>query len=100
MDWQAVKERLALWREERVDSTGGSKLVKIGFVMVPVYLLLAVGVGVYWSMTPAQFPVQENAIVMAELYHHCSLDPSHIDVAGQARWFHEQRCYAARLVAG
>ena len=66
MYWQAVKERLELWREERVDSTGGSKLVKIGFVMVPVYLLLAVGVGVYWSMTPAQFPVQENAIVMAE----------------------------------
>ncbi|MEH6557457.1 MAG: DUF2333 family protein [Oceanicoccus sp.] len=66
MDWQEVKERFAVWREDRLDTDEDSKLTKIVLTIVAVYFVTAVFVGMYWSMMPAQFLVQENAIVMAE----------------------------------
>ena len=66
MDWQAIKERLVVWREDRFDTATESNLTKVVLIVAAVYLLLAISVGMYWSMMPAQFPVQENAIVMAE----------------------------------
>lgn len=66
MDWQAIKERLVVWREDRFDTATESNSTKVVLIVAAVYLLLAISVGMYWSMMPAQFPVQENAIVMAE----------------------------------
>lgn len=66
MDWQALKERFSGWREDRLDTASDSKLAKIVLMVIAFYLVVAVFVGMYWSMMPAQFSVQENAIVMAE----------------------------------
>ncbi len=66
MNWQGFRERFAVWREDRSDTGSDSKLAKVVLMVVAVYLVIAVFVGLYWSAMPAQFPVQENAIVMAE----------------------------------
>jgi hypothetical protein len=61
----AVTDTLADWRESLVDllpSGGVGKAVAIAFGL---YLLGAIILGIYWSMTPAIFDVQERAEIYA-----------------------------------
>jgi hypothetical protein len=57
----AVKERLADWRDSMFDifpDRGPSRWIPIGIVL---YLLIAVAVGIYWSITPDHFDPGEKA---------------------------------------
>lgn len=68
MDWQTLKERFANWKAETLHTDQSSnKLFKLGAVFIVLYLLVAFGMGMYWSSMPGVFSVRQNAAVMAEL---------------------------------
>ena len=73
MNWQTSKEKLLQWRDdasdlvtERVDGP----IAKVLVLVVLVYLFISIFVGMYWSVTPDQFAVNDNAAVMAERHKH------------------------------
>ena len=66
MDWQSIKERLLQWRDNTLGMAGGGVIPRLAMTALAVYLFIAIFVGIYWSMMPAQFSVVENAATMAE----------------------------------
>ncbi len=61
----AVTETLAKWRDNIVDYVPGNKIGKALGIVVCLYLLAAVIVGTYWSMTPEPFDVRDRAAAYA-----------------------------------
>lgn len=61
MVWQSFKNRIDSWREDGEDLLAGGAALRWALVAVVLWLLVAVGVGVYWSLTPDLFSVQDNA---------------------------------------
>lgn len=70
MDWQSIKLRLQQWREDALDMLGEGAVSQRTLVAVGVYLLLAICVGLYWSITPELFDVKENASAVASDHQH------------------------------
>ena len=70
MDWQTIREKFFFWTEDwrdaRLESSSDSKMPKLVIGLLALYLLIATGIGMFWSMMPSQFPVTENAAIMAE----------------------------------
>jgi hypothetical protein len=66
MDWQSIKQRFLQWRDECLDMIGGGAVGRVLLSITFVYLLLAIFVGMYWSVMPHQFSVRENSVEMAE----------------------------------
>ncbi|MEE8056250.1 MAG: DUF2333 family protein [Pseudomonadales bacterium] len=66
MDWQSIKERLWQWRENGLEAVGDGVVPRTVVVVVVVYLVVAIFAGIYWSISPEQFAVKENAAVLAE----------------------------------
>lgn len=70
MDWQTIREKFFFWTEDwrnaRLESSSESKMPKLVIGLLALYLLIAAGVGMFWSLMPSQFPVTENAAIMAE----------------------------------
>jgi hypothetical protein len=61
MDTGSLKEKLFDWRDNSLGLL--PRAVLIGLVL---YLCIALVVGFYWSLTPEQFSVRENAQLIAE----------------------------------
>jgi hypothetical protein len=57
----AVKETLADWRDGLYDLLPDTGPVKWVLSALLIYLLVAIGLGVYWSMTPDHFDPREQA---------------------------------------
>ena len=61
----AVTETLGVWRDNIVDYIPGSTIGKSLATVVGLYLLVAVIVGMYWSVAPAPFDIRERAATYA-----------------------------------
>ena len=61
----AITETLAEWRDNTIDYLPANKMGKTLGTVVVLYLLVAVAVGMYWSMAPRPFDVQERAATYA-----------------------------------
>ena len=57
----AVRERFADWRDGMFDFMPDGGPVRAGLLVVCLYLLIALGVGVYWSFTPDHFDPADKA---------------------------------------
>jgi hypothetical protein len=66
MALQSIKDRFLLWRDNMLDIVDDGKIFRALLLVLAIYLFLALLVGIYWSMMPAQFSIKDNAIVMAE----------------------------------
>jgi hypothetical protein len=62
----SMKDKLLQWRDDGLDFLDDGIVSKGVLIVVAVLLLIAVVFGIYWSSMPSQFPVKENALVMAE----------------------------------
>ncbi|WP_101758939.1 DUF2333 family protein [Oceanicoccus sp. KOV_DT_Chl] len=60
---ESIKQRIRHWREDGADVLGGGVLPRTVAILLVLYLLVAAGVGIYWSMMPDQFSVSDNAMV-------------------------------------
>jgi hypothetical protein len=58
---KAVTDKLADWRDALEDYIPASDLVRILGLLFGLYLLATILVGIYWSMTPPVFDVEERA---------------------------------------
>lgn len=63
-----MQQTFARWREEVDESLQGGTAAKSVALVVAVYLLCAMGVGIYWSNMPDAFPVEQNAEQLASQY--------------------------------
>jgi hypothetical protein len=61
----AITEKLADWRDALADYLPEGGIAKGIAALLGLYLLGAVLVGIYWSMTPAVFDVRERAAALA-----------------------------------
>lgn len=66
MDKQSLKETFLQWRDNAYGVVGDGLLSRGVIIGLVFYLLVALFVGLYWSMMPAEFAVKENASVLAE----------------------------------
>ncbi len=57
----AVTEKLADWRDGLIDLLPDTGPVKWVIAAVLAYLLVAVGLGMYWSLTPDHFDPGDKA---------------------------------------
>jgi len=62
----AVSDTAAGWRDALADRLPGGGLVKVVIFVVVLYLVLAVLVGMYWSIPPGPFDVRARAQALAE----------------------------------
>lgn len=58
--WQGTKRKLSGSSEPTGKASRASVWFRVGAALLGVYLLLALGLGIYWSMTPSLFNVQEQ----------------------------------------
>ncbi len=70
MAWQSIKERFTDWRENRLNRDslnvmGGGAITRGVLIAITLYLLVAFFVGIFWSATPEQFSIRDNAEQMA-----------------------------------
>jgi hypothetical protein len=61
----ALTEKLADWGDGIRDFIPGGSIIKAIGVVVGLYLVVAVLLGMYWSIAPDQFDVREKAAAMA-----------------------------------
>lgn len=66
MDSQSIKERFLQWRDNTLDVVGGGSMARSVAAALAVYLIVAFFVGIYWSIMPDEFSVEENATALAE----------------------------------
>lgn len=57
----AVTEKLADWRDGLIDLLPDTGPVKWAIAVVIAYLLVAIGMGMYWSLTPDHFDPRDKA---------------------------------------
>lgn len=58
--WQGIKRKLSGSKGAARGDSRSSIWLRLGAALLGVYLLVALGLGIYWSMTPALFDVQEH----------------------------------------
>ena len=73
MDWQMNRQRISQWREDvfarLADMRSDSRpSVWLAATALAVYLVLAIVLGMFWSVAPDGFGVNENAAVRAETH--------------------------------
>jgi len=61
----AITEKLTGWRDNMADSLPAGGWVKAAVIVVAVYLVLMILLGMYWSIAPDRFDVQEKAAMYA-----------------------------------
>lgn len=66
MNLQTMKQRVLQWRDDGLEMAGGGVISRVVIGALAVYLVVAVFVGIYWSMMPGQFDVRGNADAMAK----------------------------------
>ncbi len=57
--WQGIKDKLSGSNEPSGEASRRSIWLRAGAALLGLYLLLTLGLGIYWSMTPGLFDVQE-----------------------------------------
>lgn len=60
---QTLRDKYEDWRE---DLAGGGLITRVILISIIVYLLLAVGVGFYWSSEPEVFSVRDSVAIQAD----------------------------------
>jgi hypothetical protein len=64
MNWQSIRERIQNLRGSALDFIGEGAVARGLAIGVAVYLVLAIFVGIYWSIMPDEFDVKQNASAM------------------------------------
>ncbi len=57
----AITDRLLDWRDDMADMLPSGGVSRVVVFLLGLYLLGAVAIGMYWSMTPATFDVEQRA---------------------------------------
>jgi hypothetical protein len=58
---EALKDKFAMWRPTAGDTGPAKKLAGFVGIALGIYLLVAMLLGIYWSLTPSPFDVTERA---------------------------------------
>ena len=62
----SLGQKMHFWREDLSDNLNGGSALKVGLVLLTIYLLLAVVLGIYWSRSPELFSVTDEAEALAD----------------------------------
>jgi len=57
-----IRQMLRYWREDIADALNSQKVIRASALIIGVYLIICIGLGVYWSFTPKRFNVVEATI--------------------------------------
>ena len=58
----SIKEQILQWRDSTFDGLADHAWARVLIVVLCCYLVVAVFVGFFWSVTPGQFDVEQNAV--------------------------------------